>query len=75
MQRAETVKSELIRLGVDASRISTVSFGEDKPLIDMQTPWARAVNRRAEFVVIGEPTATTEKATEPTTEPAPTRRK
>ena len=75
MQRAETVKSELIRLGVDASRISTVSFGEDKPLIDMQTPWARAVNRRAEFVVIGEPTATTEKATEPATEPAPTRRK
>jgi outer membrane protein OmpA-like peptidoglycan-associated protein len=76
MQRAETVKSELIRLGVDPSRISTVSFGEDKPLIDMQTPWARAVNRRAEFVVIGEPTSTTEKtAPAPSTEPAPTRRK
>jgi len=58
MNRAETVKAELIRLGVDPSRISTVSFGEDKPLIDMQTPWARAVNRRAEFVVVGEPTAT-----------------
>jgi len=79
MQRAETVKSELNRLGVDPSRISTVSFGEDKPLIDMQTPWARAVNRRTEFVVIGEPTSTSEKSTEPApskaTEPAPTRRR
>ena len=65
MQRAETVKAELIRLGVDPSRISTVSYGEDRPLIDMQTPWARAVNRRAEFVVVSEPTATTEKAAEP----------
>jgi OOP family OmpA-OmpF porin len=66
MQRAETVKAELIRLGVDASRISTVSYGEDRPLIDMQTPWARAVNRRAEFVVVSEPTATSGNA-----EPAP----
>jgi len=71
MQRAETVKAELIRLGVDPARISTVSFGEDKPLIDMQTPWARAVNRRAEFVVVGEPTATSEKAPVP---PEPSRR-
>lgn len=58
MQRAETVKSELVRLGVDPSQISTVSFGEDKPLIDKQTPWARAVNRRVEFVVVSEPSAT-----------------
>jgi peptidoglycan-associated lipoprotein len=64
IQRAETVKSELIRLGVDPARISTVSFGEDKPLIDMQTPWARAVNRRTEFVVVSEPTATSGKGSE-----------
>lgn len=57
MQRAEAVKSELVRLGVDPSRISTVSFGEDRPLADKQTPWARAVNRRAEFVVVSEPGA------------------
>ena len=62
MKRAETVKSELGRLGVDASRMSTVSFGEDKPLIDMQTPWARAVNRRVEFVVTSESTTTSEAA-------------
>ena len=77
MQRAETVKAELGRLGVDASRISTVSFGEDKPLIDLQTPWARAVNRRAEFIVVSEPTATSDKSapSEPAEAPAPTRRK
>lgn len=58
LKRAETVKAELIRLGVDPASISTVSYGESKPLIDKQTPWARAVNRRAEFVVVGEPSAT-----------------
>jgi len=58
LKRAETVKAELIRLGVDPASISTVSYGESKPLIDKQTPWARAVNRRAEFVVVGEPSKT-----------------
>jgi outer membrane protein OmpA-like peptidoglycan-associated protein len=75
-QRAETVKAELVRLGIDPSRISTVSFGEDKPLIDMQTPWARAVNRRAEFVVVSEPTATSSGKPAEETEPvAPMRRR
>jgi outer membrane protein OmpA-like peptidoglycan-associated protein len=58
MQRAEAVKAELGRLGVDPARISTVSFGGEKPQPELQTPWARAVNRRAEFVVIGGPSAT-----------------
>lgn len=60
LERAETVKAELVRLGIDPSRISTVSFGEERPLIDQKTPWARAVNRRVEFVVVGEPTATSQ---------------
>ncbi len=61
--RAETVKSELQKLGVDAEKISTTSFGEEKPLIDQKTPWARAVNRRAEFVILGEPQETTKTTT------------
>jgi OOP family OmpA-OmpF porin len=80
--RADAVKDELGRLGVDASRISTTSFGEEKPLIDKQTPWARAVNRRVEFVILGEPEVTTKTtelpagseppaAPEPAAEPAP----
>jgi outer membrane protein OmpA-like peptidoglycan-associated protein len=62
MQRAETVKAELVRLGVDPASISTVSFGEDRPLVYKQTPWARAVSRRAEFVVVSEPSATSQKS-------------
>jgi outer membrane protein OmpA-like peptidoglycan-associated protein len=58
MQRAEAVKAALVRLGVDPARISTVSFGGEKPQTELQTPWARAVNRRAEFVVIGGSSAT-----------------
>jgi outer membrane protein OmpA-like peptidoglycan-associated protein len=54
LKRAEAVKAELVKLGVDPSRMSTVSFGESKPLIDQPTPWARAVNRRVEFVVESE---------------------
>lgn len=69
LKRAETVKAELIRLGVDPARISTVSYGESEPLIDQQTPWARAVNRRAEFVVVGEPTTTTSAPEAETMEP------
>lgn len=62
LRRAETVKAELVKLGVDPTDISTVSFGEDKPLIDMETPWARAVNRRTEFIVVGEPREMTREA-------------
>lgn len=51
LKRAETVKAELARLGIDPTRMSTVSYGEGKPLIGEETPWARAVNRRIEFIV------------------------
>jgi outer membrane protein OmpA-like peptidoglycan-associated protein len=51
MRRAETVKSELARLGIDPSRMSIASFGESQPLLADQTDWARAVNRRVEFKV------------------------
>lgn len=49
LKRAETVKNELLGLGVDPARLSAVSLGESKPLIDQDTEWARAVNRRTEF--------------------------
>lgn len=51
LQRAQTVMTELASLGIDASRMSTASIGETKPLIDQDTPWARAINRRVEFQV------------------------
>ena len=51
LRRAQRVMAELTQLGVDAERLSIASFGESKPLIDQQTDWAHAVNRRVEFRV------------------------
>jgi len=51
VRRAERVKEELRQLGIDPGRLSVASQGESKPVIDQQTDWARAVNRRAEFRV------------------------
>ncbi len=51
LRRAETVRKELARLGVEPERMSVVSFGESKPLIAQKTDWARAVNRRVEVEV------------------------
>lgn len=54
MDRAETVRQELIALGVSPEALSTVSFGESQPALADQEDWARAVNRRVE-VHIGTP--------------------
>ena len=54
LRRARAVVAELVAQGIDARRISAVSEGETKPLIDQTTPWARAVNRRVEFQVRGQ---------------------
>ena len=51
MRRAQTVIRELAAQGIDASRLSAVSFGETRPAINQETDWARAVNRRVEFQV------------------------
>jgi len=53
-RRAEAVKRELIRLGIEQSRMSVESYGESRPLLDQKTNWARAVNRRVEFRVAGQ---------------------
>jgi outer membrane protein OmpA-like peptidoglycan-associated protein len=49
MRRAQRVMKEMADLGIDPTRLSVTSFGESRPLIDQQTDWARAVNRRVEF--------------------------
>lgn len=48
MGRAEAVKMELSRLGVDTNAVSTVTFGETRPKDEGKTAEARAVNRRVE---------------------------
>lgn len=51
LRRAEKVMKELAQLGVEEGRMSVASFGKFKPVVDEQTDWARAVNRRVEFRV------------------------
>jgi peptidoglycan-associated lipoprotein len=50
-KRAQATKDYLVSLGVDASRIDTISYGEERPLDPSQNELAWALNRRAHFVV------------------------
>ncbi len=49
-QRAESVKAELIKMGVDPARLTSKGFGDSKPIGDNSTLEGRANNRRVEFV-------------------------
>ena len=50
-RRATAAKQALVAAGVDAARISTVSFGEERPVDPGQNESAWSRNRRAEFRV------------------------
>lgn len=50
-RRAEAAKRYLTDRGVDASRIETASFGEERPLVQGATEEAYARNRRDEFEI------------------------
>ena len=50
-KRAQSAQSFLLTLGVDLSRMSTVSYGEERPLVDGVSEEVRARNRRAHFVI------------------------
>jgi len=52
-RRAQTVMNELSAQGIDPSRMSAASIGENAPLVTQDNEWARAVNRRVEFEVKG----------------------
>ncbi|HUX56528.1 MAG TPA: OmpA family protein [Bacteroidales bacterium] len=48
--RAKTVMSQLVSMGIDAGRITSKGFGESKPVGTNDTPEGKASNRRVEFV-------------------------
>ncbi|MGC4232953.1 MAG: OmpA family protein [Niabella sp.] len=48
-QRAEAVRTQLISMGIDASRLTTKGYGETQPIADNATPEGRASNQRVEF--------------------------
>ena len=50
-KRAESEKSFLVDLGIDAYRISTVSYGEERPVDSGQNEEAWAKNRRAHCLI------------------------
>ena len=50
-RRALAVKNFLVNLGVDEGRISTISYGEEKPEVSGNDEYAWSQNRRAAFTV------------------------
>jgi peptidoglycan-associated lipoprotein len=50
-RRAQATRDYLVSLGVESSRLSTVSYGKERPLDPSSTDAAFAKNRRAHFAV------------------------
>jgi peptidoglycan-associated lipoprotein len=50
-RRAESAKAFLVDLGIDASRLTTISYGEERPLCSEKTEECWAKIRRDHFVV------------------------
>lgn len=51
-RRAAAAKQYLVSLGIPESRLSVISYGEEKPLVEGATEQAWAQNRRDEFKVV-----------------------
>ena len=52
-RRADAVSEYMIKQGISPERLSSVGFGENKPVADNRTPEGRKKNRRTEFFVTG----------------------
>jgi peptidoglycan-associated lipoprotein len=50
-RRAESAKNFLVDLGIAPSRMTTISYGEERPLCPQQTEECWAKNRRDHFVI------------------------
>lgn len=50
-RRANAAKEYLVSLGVDASRVRTVSYGKERPFCTQSTEDCWQLNRRAHFLV------------------------
>ena len=53
-KRAQSAREALVSLGIAAERMTTVSFGKDRPVEPSHDDTAWSKNRRCEFVVAGQ---------------------
>ena len=56
-RRAQSVREALVRLGIDANLIETISYGEERPLDPGHTDSAWSRNRRGEIILLSPPTS------------------
>src|SRR4051794_39340336 len=54
-RRAQAIREELVKAGIDAGRVDTVSFGRDRPVDTGHSDAAHRKNRRGEFVALTPP--------------------
>jgi outer membrane protein OmpA-like peptidoglycan-associated protein len=52
--RAQSVVHELIKRGIDNSRLVARGYGETQPVTDNDTVEGRALNRRTEFIIVNQ---------------------
>ncbi len=52
-RRADAVMADLVKRGINATRLTARGYGDTMPRTDNATPEGRATNRRTEFVVVG----------------------
>jgi peptidoglycan-associated lipoprotein len=54
-RRALALREELVHLGIDATRVDTISFGKDRPADTGKSEDAHKKNRRGEFILLTPP--------------------
>jgi outer membrane protein OmpA-like peptidoglycan-associated protein len=51
-RRAASVRTYLIKQGIDRDRLEAVGYGESRPIAENETAEGRAKNRRVEFIIV-----------------------
>jgi outer membrane protein OmpA-like peptidoglycan-associated protein len=51
LDRANTVRDQLVSAGVDSNRITTEGYGQDRPVVSNDSEQGRAQNRRTELTI------------------------